>query len=125
MNAKGNVVHRFLEDPSLPPHEHVIPFVEVERERLMDIEKRRWALFPNAQNETSHSQEIDSEKILERARLLISMDLSKDPLLRQHVRELYKEAGQVTCLPTDKGLSKIDENHPYYVCVPFSGISSY
>lgn len=115
MNSRGATVHRFLDDPALPPLEHVVPYVEAEKQRLMEIERKRWAVNPMAQDEPSLSKDVDANEILERARLLIAMDLGKDPLLRQEVRGLFKSSAQMSCLPTDKGLIKIDENHPYYV----------
>jgi transcription elongation factor SPT6 len=115
MQSRGSVVHRFLDDPMLPPLEHVVPYVDAEKHRLMEIERKRWATNPTAQNESSLVREVTAEAMLERARLLIATELGKDPLLRQVVRTMFTNSAQMSCLPTDKGLVKIDDTHPYYV----------
>jgi hypothetical protein len=109
-------VHTFLDDPNLPPLEHVVPYVEAEKERLTEIERKRWTGNPTAQDEPSPSKEVSGQEMLDRARLLIAMELGKDPLLRSEVRGLFKESAQLSCLPTEKGLIKVDEHHPFYVC---------
>ncbi|PVG00182.1 hypothetical protein CPB86DRAFT_871966 [Serendipita vermifera] len=114
MQSRGSAVHRFLDDPVLPPMEHVIPYVDAEKQRLMEIERKRWATNPMAQNESSLVREVTAETMLERARLLIATELGKDPLLRQVVRTMFTNSAEMSCSPTDKGLIKIDETHPYY-----------
>lgn len=56
------------------------------------------------------------EELLRRARLILSTELGKDPLLRDYVRRLFKDEAQVTVEPTERGIIKIDQNHPYNVC---------
>jgi transcription elongation factor SPT6 len=56
------------------------------------------------------------EELLRQARLILSTELGKDPLLRQAMRELFKEEAQISVLPTERGVAKIDEYHSYYVC---------
>ena len=67
-------------------------------------------------DEGSHHTGISADKILKRAKLLVATQISKDPLMRKEVREIFKNSAEVSCYPTDKGLVKIDEHHPYYVC---------
>lgn len=55
---------------------------------------------------------------MRRARLIIATELGKDPLMRIQMRKLFKEEARVTVEPTERGIVKIDESHPYYVC-PF------
>ncbi|KAG8759037.1 Transcription elongation factor spt6 [Serendipita sp. 396] len=114
MNSRGQVIHMFLDDPALPPLEHVAPYVDAEKHRLMEIEHKRWATNPGTQDEPSPSKEVNSQEMLDRARLLIAIELGKDPLLRHVVRDLFKASAQFSCLPTERGLVKIDETHPYF-----------
>ena len=51
------------------------------------------------------------EELLQKARMLFSTELGKDPLLRSQMRKLFKEA-RVTA---ERGITKIDENYPYFV----------
>lgn len=55
------------------------------------------------------------EELLRRARMILSTELGKDPLLRHAIRELFKKEANISVLPTDRGVSKIDEHHPYFV----------
>lgn len=55
------------------------------------------------------------EELLRRARMILSTELGKDPLLRSQMRKLFREQARVTVEPTERGITKIDENHPYFV----------
>lgn len=58
-----------------------------------------------------------SEELLRRARLILMTELGKDPILRDYVRRLFKEEALITIEPTERGIVKIDQNHPYNVRV--------
>jgi transcription elongation factor SPT6 len=60
-----------------------------------------------------------SEDMLKRARLILSTELGKDPLLRQHVRTLFREEARITVEPTERGSYKIEESHPYFASIFF------
>ena len=55
------------------------------------------------------------EELLRRARMILSTELGKDPLLRSQMRKVFKEEARLTVEPTERGITKIDENHPYFV----------
>lgn len=57
------------------------------------------------------------EELLRRARMIIATELGKDPLLRDHMRQLFKKNAVVSVSPTERGRAKIDEQHVYYVSV--------
>jgi transcriptional accessory protein Tex/SPT6 len=57
------------------------------------------------------------ELLLQQARMILATELGKDPLLRKDIRERFKLDGLVTVVPTEKGLTKIDDHHPYNVCL--------
>lgn len=59
----------------------------------------------------------DAEKQLELARLIIATEIGKDPVVRQRIRTLFEGSAVISCLPTEKGNEKIDEFHPYMVCI--------
>ena len=56
-----------------------------------------------------------ASEALQRARMIIATELGKDPLLRQEIRKKFKTDAKVSVLPTDRGINKIDEHHPYFV----------
>ncbi|XP_077995239.1 transcription elongation factor SPT6-like isoform X2 [Glandiceps talaboti] len=51
------------------------------------------------------------EAVLQGARYMVAMQLAHDPLVRQGVRETYRERAKLSLKPTKKGLKEIDENH--------------
>lgn len=57
------------------------------------------------------------EELLRRARMILSTELGKDPLLRSQIRKIFKEEARVSVEPTERGITKIDENHPYFVSI--------
>ena len=83
----------FVEDQDLPPFVHAEAFGDPNQERF-----------------------VSPELLLQQARMLLATELGKDPLLRKDVRERFKHDGVVTVAPTEKGLTKIDDHHPYNVC---------
>ncbi|KAG9246272.1 SH2 domain-containing protein [Calycina marina] len=54
------------------------------------------------------------EQILLAARQMYAEELFMNPRMRQHFRRNFYMAGEVSCQRTEKGLRKIDEQHPYY-----------
>jgi transcription elongation factor SPT6 len=60
------------------------------------------------------------EELLRKARMILSTELGKDPLLRSQIRRLFREEALITVEPKERGITKIDENHPYFVGLDFS-----
>lgn len=56
------------------------------------------------------------DELLRRARMILSTELGKDPLLRNSMREIFKRSAEISVLPTDKGVSKITEHGEFFVC---------
>ncbi|KAI1006032.1 Transcription elongation factor [Podosphaera aphanis] len=54
------------------------------------------------------------EQLLLAARQMYAEELFTSPRMRKHFRMSYYMMGVVNCHRTDKGLRKIDEQHPYY-----------
>ncbi|TGO11015.1 hypothetical protein BTUL_0119g00150 [Botrytis tulipae] len=52
--------------------------------------------------------------VLVAARSLFAEELFMSPKMRQHFRKHHYIQGLVSCARTEKGLKKIDEQHPYY-----------
>lgn len=58
-----------------------------------------------------------AEDALKTARMILATEIGKDPLARQEIRDRFKRCALISVTPTDKGMIKIDENHPYYVSI--------
>ncbi|WFD29634.1 Transcription elongation factor spt6 [Malassezia sp. CBS 17886] len=51
---------------------------------------------------------------LAKARTLLAHEIGKEPLLRREVRALFRQAALLDVEPTERGMTRIDEAHPYY-----------
>ncbi|TIA88498.1 hypothetical protein E3P99_02569 [Wallemia hederae] len=63
--------------------------------------------------ETFTTGSISPQMILSMAKLILVTELGRDPLLKKHVRDRLTSDGIVSVQPTDKGLNKVDDQHPY------------
>lgn len=54
------------------------------------------------------------EQALQLARTLLAHELGKEPLLRRDVRQLFRTSALLDVEPTERGMTRIDESHPYY-----------
>ncbi|KAF8864925.1 transcription elongation factor Spt6 [Acephala macrosclerotiorum] len=62
----------------------------------------------------SDSEFSTGEAVLLAARQMFAEELFVNPRMRKHFRMGYYMMGVVNCQRTEKGLRKIDEQHPYY-----------
>lgn len=54
------------------------------------------------------------DEVLHAAKFVVARQISKEPLLRKCVREIYFERAKINVKPTKKGSKEIDENHFCY-----------
>lgn len=57
----------------------------------------------------AHSPEI----ALAKAKMLLSHEIGKDPILKKEIRQLFKDAAEINIEPTERGMTVIDDQHPY------------
>lgn len=81
-----------VEDQDLAPHAYADQFLDAE---------------------TPFAQSV--EELLRRARLILATEIGRDPQIRHFVRENFKRLAVVSVNPTERGVTKIDEYHPYFV----------
>ncbi|EDO33602.1 predicted protein [Nematostella vectensis] len=55
-----------------------------------------------------------TDQVLEGTRHMVAMQIARDPLVRQCVRETYYKRATLSVSPTKKGKKEIDESHPCY-----------
>ncbi|KZV86555.1 transcription elongation factor Spt6 [Exidia glandulosa HHB12029] len=89
-NFASNAKLHFAVDQDVPPLEYAEQFID--------------PATPGSGN---------AKDILAKARMILATELGKDPILRHNIRELFKDHATVTVIPTEKGVSKIDDFHPY------------
>lgn len=63
---------------------------------------------------TMDSEFSTGEQVLSAARQMFAEELYMNPYMRKHFRMSYYIMGVVDCHRTEKGLKKIDDQHPYY-----------
>lgn len=54
------------------------------------------------------------DEVLKAAQLMVSIQLAREPLVRESVRKVYREKAKITIRPTKQGIKLVDENHPVY-----------
>ena len=57
---------------------------------------------------------VDATATLALARTLLAHEIGKEPALRREVRALFRLSALVDVEPTERGMTAIDEGHPYY-----------
>lgn len=57
----------------------------------------------------AHSPEI----ALAKAKMMLSQEIGKDPILKREMRQLFKDAAEINIEPTERGMTVIDDQHPY------------
>lgn len=54
------------------------------------------------------------EEVLHAAKFVVARQISREPVLRKCVRDMYFERAKISVIPTKKGQKEIDEHHPLY-----------
>lgn len=60
------------------------------------------------------SQFATPEAVLEGARYMVALQIAREPLVRQVLRQTFQERGKLNIVPTKKGRKEIDEAHFAY-----------
>jgi transcription elongation factor SPT6 len=96
-------------------HEIVMNFVSGTKSYWVDDQDLAPESYAEQFVDPDPTKALPVSDLLRRARMIIATELGKDPLLRQGVRQKFKSFARVSVLPTERGLNKIDEHHPYFV----------
>jgi transcription elongation factor SPT6 len=86
-----------------------------DKPHLVEDEELNPIAFAEQFADPDPSKVLPAEKLLERARMIFATELGKDPLLREEIRQVFTASALLSVLPTDRGVNKIDEHHPYFV----------
>uniref|UniRef100_A0A1B0BJV8 Transcription elongation factor SPT6 n=1 Tax=Glossina palpalis gambiensis TaxID=67801 RepID=A0A1B0BJV8_9MUSC len=54
------------------------------------------------------------DEVIHAAKFVVARQISREPLLRKTVREVFFERAKLSVRPTKRGMKEIDENHPCY-----------
>jgi transcription elongation factor SPT6 len=95
-------------------HEVVLNFFAAERVCFIEGQELDPMVYADQFVNLDPAKALEPEEVLRRARLIMATELGKDPLLRDHVRKLFKEEARVSVDPTEHGMLKIHESHQFY-----------
>ncbi|KAI0273742.1 transcription elongation factor Spt6 [Gloeopeniophorella convolvens] len=112
--AKQSVVSKLAEGFGIKPHEIVMNLVSGTKSYWVDDQDLAPELFAEQFVDPDPVKAQPVSDLLQRARMIIATELGKDPLLRQVVRQRFKNGARVSVQPTDRGLAKINEHHQYF-----------
>ena len=105
----------FTQGFGIRSHEVVQNFISDHNTHFVEEQELTPLMFADTfvDPDATHAQSPD--ELLARARMIIATELGKDPLLRQEIRNTFKINALVSVHPTERGISKIDDHHPYFV----------
>jgi transcription elongation factor SPT6 len=117
--AKKSVVAKLAKGFGIEAHQVVQNFMTASH--LHDIEDPELNPLAFAEQfaDPDPTKALPAEELLNRARLILATELGKDPLLRSAIRKRFKDDAMISVEPTERGMSKIDDHHPYYVRLLF------
>lgn len=111
--AKKSVVSKLAEGFGMESYQIVANFIASDRVHFVQDQELNPSSYAERFADPDPMKAQAPEELLRRARLIVSTELGKDPLLRDYVRRLFRDEAQVTVEPTERGIVKIDQNHPY------------
>ncbi|PSR77343.1 hypothetical protein PHLCEN_2v7944 [Hermanssonia centrifuga] len=112
--AKKSVVAKLAQGFGIQPHEVVLNFISSENTHFLEEQDLEPLAYAEQFVDPDLNKTQTPEELLKRARMILSTELGKDPLLRQEIRKRFKADALVSVLPTDRGIAKIDKHHPYF-----------
>jgi transcription elongation factor SPT6 len=98
----------------IPPHALVQDFLANQKRTFIEDPPEEPELY-SGQFAVVGTEFPDANIAMAAAKTIAVTEIAKEPLLRKEIRRLFKQAAVVSVKPTEKGITKIDEMHPYYV----------
>ncbi|TFK42525.1 transcription elongation factor SPT6 [Crucibulum laeve] len=112
--TKKSIVSKLAQGFGIQPHQVVLNFMASRHIHFVDDQELNPIVYAEQFADPDPSKAQSPEELLRRARMILSTELGKDPLLRNQMRKRFKEEAQISVEPTERGISKIDEHHPYF-----------
>lgn len=94
----------------------VLNFINDRNTHFVEEQELNPSSFAERFADPDPTKALSPEDLLNRARMIVSTELGKDPVLRQEMRDLFKHNAIISVSPTERGINKIDEHHAYFVC---------
>ena len=123
-DASGSPLIGRFKGFGIKPHEVVQNFMAKNHENFAEDQELNPSAYAEQFSGPDATVAQAPEELLRRARMILSTELGKDPLLRNEMRARFKRDAEISVLPTDRGIQKIDEHHSYYVSILVAQVST-
>ncbi|KAK4704537.1 transcription elongation factor SPT6, partial [Phenoliferia sp. Uapishka_3] len=110
-NAKRSVISKLAEAVGVSATELSQDFATLNKTHFADDPEK---LPLDLAQEFTKGEGMKAEVTLSIAKMILVHEISKDPMLKKEARRFFKDYGVVSVVPTEKGLDKIDEMHPFF-----------
>ncbi|KAG5728025.1 Transcription elongation factor SPT6 [Termitomyces sp. T112] len=111
---KKSIVSKLAEGFGLQSHQIVLNFLSPDQRHFVDDQELNPLVFAEQFIDPDPLKAQPADELLRRARLILSTELGKDPLLRNQIRKIFQEEARISVEPTERGVTKIDEHHHYF-----------
>ncbi|KAF5377014.1 hypothetical protein D9757_007713 [Collybiopsis confluens] len=112
--AKKSVISGLADGFGIASHEVVLNFLNETRQNYVDNPTFDPLIYAEQYADPDPAKALPAQELLRRARMIIATELGKDPLLRDYVRQLFKKHAELSIVPTERGVTKIDEQNIYF-----------
>ncbi|KAI0054143.1 transcription elongation factor Spt6 [Auriscalpium vulgare] len=112
--AKNSVVAKLADGFGIKPHEIVRNFTSAAATHFVEDQDIGPETYAEQFVDPDPTKAQAPTTLLQRARKIIATELGKDPLLRQEIRNRFRDHALITVTPTERGVAKIDEHHTYF-----------
>ncbi|KAH9935008.1 transcription elongation factor Spt6 [Fomitopsis serialis] len=112
--AKKSIVAKLAEGYGIEPHQVVLNFIHEAHTHFVEDHELNPQTYAEQFADPDASRAQPAEELLGRARMILATELGKDPLLRHKIREAFKAGAVVSVSPTERGIAKIDDHHPFF-----------
>lgn len=110
--VKNTVISQFANEFGLSSDELAANISSQARRHIPDDQTKPPLEF--AEGFTSHEWGAPTPEVaLAKAKMLLSQEIGRDPLLKREIRQLFKDSAEINIEPTERGMTKIDDQHPY------------
>ncbi|KAJ7632692.1 transcription elongation factor SPT6 [Roridomyces roridus] len=110
--AKKSIVAKLAQGFGIEAHEVVLNFMANEHVHFVEDQELSPMVYAEQFVNPDPTLALPAEQLLARARMIMATELGKDPLLRDHMRSLFKNQARVSVDVTEQGIAKIVETDP-------------
>ncbi|KAK1236011.1 Transcription elongation factor spt6 [Marasmius sp. AFHP31] len=112
--AKKSIVSKLAEAFGIKSHDIVLNFLASHQIHFVEDNDLQPIICADQYVDPDPLKAQPAEELLRRARMIIATELGKDPLLRKEIRKVFEKHALVSVEPTERGVTKINDAHPYF-----------